>query len=393
MIIYNRTALDNLHVQEQAHIAHQNKLITEAEEYTIKQAYPINLYHPNLWVRVSLFVLTLVICAFSLGLLCLMLAEANAIDSPVWPMLLGAGLYLALELMVKNNRYYKAGVDDALLWLSGALVTGGFIWMLSEMNRNSGHEIVISTFICVLSLILTLRFTNWLMSMLCCLAGLCIVFFVCQAVGTRMTAALPFILMLASGLLYSPGVKLDHYPQALHYKECLVAFRFTCLIALYAAGNYYLIDDLQQRLLGSNSSGKHQVAFGFIFWVWTIALPLAYIAIGLIKRNTLLLRTGLLVSVAAVATFRTYYHILPTAWALSLGGALLLLLVYALVRYLKVPKHGYTYAEQYTGNKADQINAESLITIATVPHAHAPVQEQSRFGGGSFGGGGSSSNF
>jgi hypothetical protein len=395
MITYNPTDLDHLHVQEQAHIAHQNKLITAAEEYAIKQAYPVGFYHPGLFARAGLFVLTVVISAFSLGLLCLMLAGTNLIDSPAWPVLLGAGLYFALELMVKHNHYYKAGIDDALLWLSGALVTGGVVWMLNKLNSYNNHEIAISAFICILSLVLTLRFANWLMGILLCLAGLSSMFFICREAGTLVSAALPFILMLTSSGLYMLGNWLNQHPQAVYYKDCLIAFRFTCLVGLYASGNYYLIAELQQQLSNGGVSTPHQVIFGFIFWVWTIMLPFIYTAWGIVKKDILLLRTGLLLLIAAILTVRNYYHVLPVEWALSTGGFLLLIIVYAVVRYLKTPKHGYTYAEQYLGNKADQINIESIITAATASQVpvNNPAPETSRFGGGSFGGGGSGSNF
>ena len=103
---------------------------------------------------------------------------------------------------------------------------------------------------------------------------------------------------------------------------------------------------------------------------------------------------GLVLIAAAIATFRYYYHMLPLDLALTVGGAIILGIAYTVMRYLKIPKHGFTYAEPDTEHMMDHLKVESLIvaeTFAKIPAA--PAEDRSRFGGGAFGGGGSSSSF
>jgi len=162
------------------------------------------------------------------------------------------------------------------------------------------------------------------------------------------------------------------------------------LLAFYTAGNYYAIDTLSTQLMGKTGP----VAFGLFFWIWTIAMPFVYIGFGLKQKNTILLRTGLLLIVAAVLTFRNYYHVLQVDIMLTIAGIAVLALVYAITKYLKTPKHGFTNAEPDDVNTLDSLKVESLIVAETFSHTPtAPVNDGVKFGGGDFGGGGSSSSF
>ncbi len=70
---------------------------------------------------------------------------------------------------------------------------------------------------------------------------------------------------------------------------------------------------------------------------------------------------------------------------ITLGGS------FWVTRYLKTPKNGFTSQELSEDTIAGGINVESLI-IAT-SQLDTPQGTKSRFGGGDFGGGGSSSDF
>jgi uncharacterized membrane protein len=134
---------------------------------------------------------------------------------------------------------------------------------------------------------------------------------------------------------------------------------------------------------------------GWFFWAWTILLPLAYIGLGIKNKSLLLLRTGLLLVVAAALTFRNYYHLLPAEYALVISGTLLLLVSGWLIKFLKAPKNGFTYAQRGSRHWASNIQLESLLIAQAATHTSSapPAPSTDRFGGGSFGGGGASSDF
>ena len=103
------------------------------------------------------------------------------------------------------------------------------------------------------------------------------------------------------------------------------------------------------------------------------------------------MRTGLILIAIAAVTFKNYYHVLPIENTLVLIGLVTLGGSYWVIRYLKTPKYGFTSEELQQDTIAGGINVESLI-IAT-SQLDAPQGTENRFGGGDFGGGGSSSSF
>ncbi|HTD40018.1 MAG TPA: hypothetical protein VK671_05320, partial [Mucilaginibacter sp.] len=154
---------------------------------------------------------------------------------------------------------------------------------------------------------------------------------------------------------------------------------------------YYIVQTLSDEMHGQAGEA---IPFGLFFWVWTMAVPFIYVGFGIRKKGVILLRVGLLLIVAAVVTFRTYYHVLPLDAVLTVGGALVLGVAYAIMKYLKTPKHGFTYAEPEDEHLIDHLKIESLIVAETFSKAPtAPANDGTRFGGGDFGGGGSSDSF
>ena len=61
MIAYNHTTLDNLLLNEEATFALNHNLISKEEADAIEKAHPVDLYTPNLFIRIGLFLLTAVI--------------------------------------------------------------------------------------------------------------------------------------------------------------------------------------------------------------------------------------------------------------------------------------------------------------------------------------------
>jgi uncharacterized membrane protein YgcG len=392
MIIYNKTWLNNLELHHQLEEDEDAGCLTAAEVKTLKEKHPVGFYMPGIIIRIGLLILTVIIVSFSAGLVSLFLSEARIIDNFGWPLALGIAGYFVLESMVKTNKYYHSGVDEALLWITAGLITGGFIWMLFTINSQSSHTISISLFVLLFSTYLTLRFADLLISAIACMAALALVFFIWNNLGSFGWATMPFIMMIASAVIYFSALKISDMPKAVYYRACLSIVQIVSLVALYLSGNYYVVQNLSAEITGATPGTP--VPFGFIFWAWTILLPFAYIAYGLKIKNVILLRTGLLLIAGAIITFRNYYHMLPIEMAFAVGGCALLGISYAIIKYLKTPKNGFTYAEINRKNLLDHLNVESMIigeSFADTPTA--PTGAESPFGGGSSGGGGSSSAY
>ena len=75
MIAYNKIWLDNQLKKEETANAFFSNYITHSEKENIESLYPIGFYSPNFFIRIGLFILTVVIAGFSLGLLALLFID------------------------------------------------------------------------------------------------------------------------------------------------------------------------------------------------------------------------------------------------------------------------------------------------------------------------------
>jgi hypothetical protein len=267
------------------------------------------------------------------------------------------------------------------------------IGSLDAYNQNPPY-LGISSFVFVLSLYFTLRFADVLMSALNILSFFAMIFFAWKNEGTFGMATMPFVMILVSAIIYVLALRLNNSLTALYYKPCLMVIQIVSLITLYAAGNYFVIDRLKNSLNDSTPIVHPSAVWSMLFWGWTILLPFVYIGRGIWKKDTIVLRTGLLIIAFAVFTVRNYYHVLPTELALIMAGIFLLTIVYGLVQYLKTTKHGFTSADTNSPHLMDHIKIESLIIGESLAHTPAaPTEPANRFGGGDFGGGGSGGGF
>ncbi len=389
MISYNKTWLANLHLQEQLKKDLNHARITQAEFKAIVEKYPVEFYTPNIFARIGLFILTFIIVAFTDSLLTLMASSSDIFENSGWYFFLGALTYIALECIINIKNHYRSGVDDALLYITAGQFAVAFYVMLFRNQEPSG--IIIAGIVFIISLYLTLRFADMLMSAVCCISLFAIIYFGWTAALASGLITLPFVMIIASAAVYWFAKLLVVKTDYINYQNCLKVVQLVGLIVLYAGGNYYIIQTLSVEI--SNKPGP--VPFGMFFWVWTILIPFIYIGSGIKKKDSILLRTGLLLVTAAAVTFRNYYHILPVDIALTMVGLIVQAIVYGVMKYLKTPKHGFTYADQEEANLMDQLKVESLLIAETFSHApSAPVNNDGvKFGGGDFGGGGSSSSF
>jgi len=387
MIAYNKTWLTNMLLQAEVKKDLQNGCITHVEFKNIAAKYPLGFYSPNIFVRIGLFILM----SFGSGLLTLMFASSGLIETSGWFFFLGLLSYGALEFMVHANHHFRSGVDDALGFIAACLFDTGFCILLYHSGH--GFYLPLSGFIFLLNFYFAARFADMFMSAVCCIALFAFAYFGWTTAIPGGLATVPFALMLASGGVYWLTHSYNKRAAFINYRNCLIVAQLVCLVTLYASGNYYVIQTLSDELHG-NSGANSPVPFGAFFWVWTIGLPLVYVSFGIKKKDVILLRTGLLLIVISVLTFRTYYHILPTDVMLVIAGTVILGIAYGIMKYLKTPKHGFTYEETNDPDLMDHLKIESLLVAETFSTAPvAPADSGAKFGGGDFGGGGSSSNF
>ncbi|PUZ30420.1 hypothetical protein GA0116948_101447 [Chitinophaga costaii] len=388
MLIYSKNGLDNLDIQQDATTAFQLKCISSEEKAAIEKAYPTGFYTPNLFIRISLFFLTTIIVFFVLGFFSLVMLS-NGGEQIFNGLMIVSGLcaYGAMELMVQQNKHYRSGVDDALLWSGAGLLLSGLVMAINPSSLQ------ISVMVFIISALATARTADSVMAAVCLLAVLAIIFFGCLHLSHIGSSILPFALMAASLLFYF-GVKRAVTLPALHYYRHIAPVLLTlCLLAFYAAGNYYTVSTAHAAIQGQYDDTDSPIALGWLFWLFSTVVPLVYLYFGIKNKDAILIRTSLILVAAAVFTIRYYHHLLPFEWALLLGGLLLVGITYMLIRYLKTPKHGFSDEPEQNASRFGKLQLEALIITQTI---HAPAHSEGShfdYGGGSGGGGGAGGTF
>lgn len=383
MIAYNNEWLKNLQAIESAEGALRRKLINKEEMEAIRQRFVSGFYTPNTFIRIGLFLLTLVICNFSFGLISLFLIDS--LDKAFAAMAIFFGLlsYGTLEYLVRTRHHYKSGGDDALLWIAASFVIGG----ISVLTGAS--ELQNCTLVCLVALAATLRFGDRVMTAVAFLSFFGMVFYLFGNYGPIARAVLPFIFIAFATAGYFLARMLQGKEGTVLYRANLQVVQILSLITCYVSANYFVVRELSIELFQLNLPAGVALPFGWFFWGMTCLLPMVYLGFGIKLKDRLLLRVGLLVFALTLLTLKFYFYIAAEEVLMTFLGLALLVGAYGLIKFLAKPRFGIVYAETEDDATAQ---VESLIiaeTFSTIPAQAEP----SRFGGGNFGGAGSSGEF
>ena len=367
MIAYNNEWLYNRHIQAQADEALASQYIDPATHKTIFEKYAVHFYTPNFFVRIGLALLTMVVVFFVTGLLGLMFREALGSFS-YFLIFIGVACYAGAEYIMRSNMHYNSGVDNMLTWLAAFATCSGIAWALGY----SPHiEIAQAFAVTVICLLLALRFADTFLSIAAAIALLCMVFFCFQNSGAMSYTIMPFVLIVISVALYFVAVKAMAVQGSLLYKQCLTAISIVALIGVYAAGNYYVVNELSGRRYSYGITFRPSLSFGWFFWLWTFAMPAVYIWLGIRSKNIIIIRVGLPLIAASLFTFRYYHHVLSPELAMLLGGTILFIASYMLIKYLRIPHGGFTFEPERTvSNDPDLVKILTGEVISNSGHAH-----------------------
>lgn len=382
MHIYSKDDLYNKHVQNEASEVYLHKGIAEAAYKNILETYSTNLYTPNYFIRIALAVLTLVAIIFS-GLLFGLIFQMAMVPTFLF---FAFANYIALEILVRKKWYFDAGVDNLLMFFSAVFFTGAFV-----VNQYPGQDLAVSGIAIVICLYLSIRFVDAFMATLGYLALLVFIFLLFAKSGPIAKAAAPFLLMFVSvgfALLMKRLIKNE---KMLFYRHCCRCVLQVTLLTLYASCNYFIVRELSNEMFGLNLAPNDPISLGWLFWVLTFVIPVAYVVTGVNKKDLMFIRTGLILVAASVFTFRYYYHILPIEVVLLVAGVLMIAISYAMLRYLSISKYGFSVDKKVVSNK-ERIDIKELI-IAQVSGQKTETQAGVEFGGGSFGSGGAGGNY
>ena len=383
MQIYKPSQLYNRHVQERASEAVEEHLLSGDSFQKIKEAYPDTLYTPNFFIRIALVLLTAVAVLFSAGIFGLLFwsSDDSIISSLVF---LGLVCYAVLELFVRKKWFYNAGVDNTLMVSIVVFIAAAFF--VADFSFNTR---LLSAVMILLCGWLCLRFTDAFMAVLCYIFFFIFLFANIIEFGSLARMVAPILMMVCSITVYIVFQRLSVVHNFNSYNGCYKAIMLCALLSFYLSGNYFVVNKLSIELFAVPLTTSTLMAG--MFWFFTVAIPLLYLGFGVVRKDKMLIRTGLLLIAAAIFTVRYYYAIFPLEITMFIAGMLMITTSYGVIRYLRIPRYGFVFKIKNAGmNLVEQ--AESLITADRFGTT-ASVETGFDFGDGSGGGAGASGKY
>jgi hypothetical protein len=390
MKAYNPQWSENDFIQKTAQKWLKQGFLSKEQFSEIEESYPHDFYDPNIFLKIGLFIFTILAAGFSIGIMSIFFVDIynNYLKTAaiIQSLLSGGVFFFLLENLIKGRKLYHSGVDNALIYMTlGAF--GTTIFFLFE-KLNPPTWLFLMLFL-PLFIATTIRYAE---SVVCTLTYFLIL-------GISVTIALesfwgktllPFIVMLVSAAIYFTVKKLSTRKDYLYYETCLTILKTLSLITFYLGGNYLIVREGNALINNLSLSVSPQVAFAPMFYFFTAIIPIGYIFFGLRYRDRLIMILGLITLGFSIFTYRFYFAILQVEIALTLGGILLIALAGGLIQYLKTTKKGFTYQPD---DEFEGFNLEAML-MSQIVQSKIPQQgDNFRFGGGETGGGGAGGNY
>src|SRR4051812_25959197 len=131
---YNHDWVYNLAVIKEAKKWWKHNFISKDQFVSICENFKVPFYHPNLMIRVLLFVATLFALSGVSGFFFLIFADAGETVISIASIFYGLISFFVLEKLFIGNNHYKSGVTEALLYHACGFTIGGMA-VLTDMDN------------------------------------------------------------------------------------------------------------------------------------------------------------------------------------------------------------------------------------------------------------------
>ncbi|MCR6639197.1 MAG: hypothetical protein NVV82_09485 [Sporocytophaga sp.] len=402
MITYNKKSLENLRLLKQAKVWKEKQLFSEPTFDKIQGTYINDLYTPNFFIRVGLFLFTSILISASLGLITLItFSDSNADVGLTFRILIYAIITgFATEMVIKEKKFFRAGVDDALQYATVGLFITAITIFIDSLNRynyydepyyNENDNIIQVLAIALPILIFfATRYVDRLITAMAFGVLIYLIFDLVSNSGPIGKAVCPFAICLTTFLIYQLVKRYAYAEKWIIWKDNFNIIELLCLLTLYLSVNYFIVRELNAVL--NNDYSSAQIPLAWLFYVTTATIPLLYIYFGVTKKDRLQLQLGMLLITFAVFTFKYYFSLGHHEITITLAGVFMIGVAWVVNKLLKTPKIGLTVNKDDLENEFNLSDAEAVVIAETLGKGSAQ-QDNFEFGEGNFGGGGSGGRF
>ncbi|GAB1444513.1 hypothetical protein MASR2M41_01190 [Flammeovirgaceae bacterium] len=384
---YNIIWLYNLEVIKETKRWLKARFIEEAQFKTIVEAHPSSFYHPNFIIRIIIFAATLIGLSGVTGLFALIVLDTDQIVISISCILYGIGSFVLVDqIVIKNYKHYKSGLTEALIYHACGFTIGGFAGLID-------FSILPLLLFSVLVLsFAAYRYLDLLTTAVAFFTFAYLVFYSFFSLDGVFQQIISFIFILCFSTLYFLSKKIKSKSNFAIWSNNLVIVESLSLLMVYLAGNYLVVRELSVNLMGIVIEGGQDIPFAFLFYGFTVLIPIAYLYFGIKNKDVVLLRVSLLVLACSVFTLKYYDGFDHPEVLLTASGIILLGIGLILFRFLKTIRNGFT-REDLISEKWASMDAGAFIISQTLGGNPITVDESFQGGGGNFGGGGSSGSF
>jgi hypothetical protein len=365
----------------------KHQFISQEQFSKISEEYKTPLYHPNLMIRLLLFIATLLAISGLTGILGLMFSQAGKTVIYTGCVLYGLVSFVVLERMFIAKNHFKSGVTEAILYHACAFVIGG-VWALNDF-----HSLPLILFTCLIVFLFAgFRYLDLLTTTAAVGTFVGVLFYYCFEAGGIVKQLIPFIFIFSFSTIYFLVRWLKSEDSLRIWANNWLVLEVTSLLLVYVSGNYLVVRELSIALMNLSIAEGENIPLAFFFYLFTVAIPIAYLFFGIRKKDKVLLRVSLLLLAFSVFTFKYYYSLGYTELSLLVAGSILIMVAVILMRYLHVQRGGFT-GEDVLSSKWATLNVEAFVISQTMGGNQAPKDIRTQGGGGTFGGGGSTESF
>ncbi|MCW2119652.1 hypothetical protein [Flavobacterium sp. 7A] len=388
MIVYETQFLENQKLIAEAKSLENAGFITKEQRNEVESKLLEFKHQKNIFLRIALCILG----SFAYGSICafISLLGLNTIERnlTVFIYLFAAVGFAGTEFFAKQN-IKGQGYDDTFI-IGGQLLLAAAVGVTSD-----GNELLIAIVASIAACLTYLRYLKTISILFFAIASTAIVVFGLFELGSIGKTILPFVLMIYSITLYFICKKVIVKNPFSYYRKGLVWLKYFNLVLFYISGNYFVVRELSVVLLGNEIAPNSDITMAWFFYAFTFLVPLFYISTALKQQNRAMLWIGLATGGFTIFTIRNYYHVLPSAVALTIGGLLVFAIAYFSIKKLKDKTTGITFQPDRFMNTSDFMHTEALLLTSQfgLKPEVAPEASPMEFGGGDFSGGGSGGNF
>jgi hypothetical protein len=376
--------------------------LTEAQYRRIEQETVCELRCTNIFLRLVLFLFTLIIVGAAVALFFVVFLSHLAVQTTgIFLLIFAAISYAAAEFAVSRARLYRYGIEEALAACSvGFLCAGLQVALFSGRPyspKPDGTEFLVPAAGAIVSLWIWRRFGLPYAS----LATMIFVLWVPRYWTSSHSAQhLIVAAFYAAGLIAVAAVRPRHRFAYLNDGYSIV--EALLWLGIYLAINLQLssVDLLGQWWRGPRTTTEFSRTFYWATWVLIWCLPPGVLARGLRRKDRFVIAVGAIVAMLTLITNKPYLGWQRHTWDPMLLGALLIGVALFVRRWLADGpgeiRHGFT-AQRLSGKDKRWMSAGAAAFGLVSPNIITPSPQTGspdfHFGGGDSGGGGASSDF